>query len=68
MASKNQVFNPGTKILNKIISKCKSSRDKKSLGYVNKVEIRTSRQLTFVKSKEKTPNIVVDENLNAILG
>lgn len=40
----------GIKMLNAIIIKGKSSRDKRSLGYVNKEKTPTSDETTFIKA------------------
>ena len=56
---KNEIFHPKTKISNEIIDKYKSHEDKKSLGYINKIETPTSGETIFVKGKEKkTPYLV----------
>lgn len=40
----------GIKMLNEIIIKGKSSRDKRSLGFVNKEKTPTSNETTFIKA------------------
>ena len=34
----NEIFHPGTKVLNEILDKCKTHGDKRGMGYINKDE------------------------------
>lgn len=60
--SKNEIFHHRTNVLNMIMNKCKSSRDKRSLGYVNKIKTPISGETIFVKDKEETPNLVTSSS------
>lgn len=48
----------GTKILNKIIKKCKSLGDKRGLGHANKNETPIIGETMFIKGKEETPKSI----------
>ena len=37
-SSMNEIFHPGTKVLNEILDKCKTHGDKRGMGYINKDE------------------------------
>ena len=52
----NEKFHLGTKVLNEILDKCKTHRDERGLGYINKNETPSSRETVFVKSRDETPN------------
>ena len=54
----NEIFHPGTKVLNEILDKCKTHGNKRGLGYINKDETPYSGEILFVKGKDNTPNQV----------
>ena len=55
-SSMNEIFHPGTKMLNEILDKCKNHGDKKGLGYINKDETPSSGETMFMKGKYETLN------------
>ena len=54
----NEIFHPGTKVLNGVLDKCKTHGDKWGLGYINKDETPCSGENVFVKGKYETPTQV----------
>ena len=54
----NEKFHLGTKVLNEILDKYKTHGDKRGLGYINKDETPTNREIMLVKGKDETPNLV----------
>ena len=57
-------FHLGTKMLNEILDKCKTHGDKRGLGYINKDETPTNREIMLVKGKDETPNLVESPKKN----
>ena len=57
-SSVNEVFHPGTKVLNEILDKCKTNGNKQGLRYMNKNETPFSGETVFVKGKNVTLNQV----------
>ena len=52
----NENFHPRTKVINKILDKCKTHGDKRGLGYINKDQTLFNGETKFVKGKDETPN------------
>ena len=50
-SSTNEIFQPGTKVFNEILDKCKTHGNKRGLGYINKNETPSSGKTIFVKGK-----------------
>ena len=59
-------FHHETKALNDIADKCKSHKDERGLGYINKIETSTSGGTVFVKAKEETPNHVASSSTSPL--
>ena len=63
-SSMNEKFHLGTKVLNEILDKYKTHGDKRGLGYINKDETPTNREIMLVKGKDETPNLVESPKKN----
>ena len=53
-SSVNENFHLGTKVLNKILDKCKIHGNKRGLGYINKYETPSNGETMFVKGEDET--------------